>query len=130
MGHKPRTTSSNSHDAIVLELRQFGLSYPGAHVKSPWPNHMDLAVNDKTFSYLSVEGEPLSISCKLPATCGIALELPFVKPTGYGLGRSGWVTASSTLAENPPVEVLKQWIEESYRTQAPKKLVKALDSRQ
>ena len=129
MGHKARTTS-NSHDAIVLELRRFGLRFPGAHIKSPWPNHIDLAVNDKTFSYLSVEGEPLSISAKLPATCGIALELPFAKPTGYGLGRSGWVTASFALTESPPVEVLKQWIEESYRTQAPKKFVKALDFQQ
>ena len=45
-------------DAVVKELRGFGLGYPGAHTKSPWPGHLDLAVNDKTFAYLNVEGEP------------------------------------------------------------------------
>ena len=44
-------------DGILEELRAFGLAYPGAHVKSPWPGHMDLAVKDKTFAYLSVEGD-------------------------------------------------------------------------
>ena len=42
-------------DSLLKELRAFGLSYPGAHTKSPWPGHLDLAVNDKTFAYLSAE---------------------------------------------------------------------------
>jgi predicted DNA-binding protein (MmcQ/YjbR family) len=109
-------------DPILRELRAFGLAYPGAHTKSPWPGHLDLAVRDKTFAYLSLEGEPLGISCKLPKSCAVALMLPFCKPTGYGLGKSGWVSATFTDA-NIPVDMLKQWIDESYRAQAPKKLV-------
>src|SRR5262249_30369820 len=108
--------------------RAFGLAYPGAHLKSPWPGHMDLAVNDKTFAYLSVEGEPLSISCKLPHSCVAALTLPFTKPTAYGLGKSGWVSASFPQGESPSIEILKAWIDESYRAQAPKKLVRSLPS--
>lgn len=115
------------HHAALLTLRSFGLAYPGAHTKSPWPGHLDLAVNDKTFAYLSVDGEPLAISCKLPATCSIALTLPFTEPTPYGLGKRGWVSAKFADAEDPPVELLKQWIDESYRAQAPKKLVKQLE---
>ena len=75
-------------------LRQFGLRYPGAHTKSPWPGHLDLAVNDKTFAYISVAGEPPKISCKLPRSAEVALTLPFTTPTEYGLGKSGWVTAT------------------------------------
>ena len=112
-------------DAILKQLRAFGLAYPGAHTKSPWPGHLDLAVNDKTFAYLSVEGDPLSISCKLPQSNGVALMLPFCKPTAYGLGKSGWVSASFE-DHQPSVEMLKAWIDESYRAQAPKKLVKQL----
>ena len=112
-------------DAILRELRAFGLAYPGAHTKSPWPGHLDLAVNDKTFAYLSVDGEPLSISCKLPQSSAVALMLPFCKPTAYGLGKSGWVSADLANVE-VPVEMLKQWIDESYRAQAPKKLVAQL----
>jgi hypothetical protein len=56
----------------------------------------------------------------------VALMLPFTKPTGYGLGKSGWVSASFADGDDPPVEMLKEWIDESYRAQAPKKLVKTL----
>jgi predicted DNA-binding protein (MmcQ/YjbR family) len=115
-------------DAVLLELRAFGLAYPGAHTKSPWPGHLDLAVKDKTFAYLSLEGEPIGISCKLPQSCAAALMLPNTKPTAYGLGKSGWVSASFEKGEMPDVEMLKAWIDESYRAQAPKKLVASLPS--
>jgi hypothetical protein len=132
-------------DRILRALRAFGLAYPGAHTKSPWPGHLDLAVNaspgsagarstavgraevnDRTFAYLSLEGEPLSISCKLPHSGQVALLLPFCTPTSYGLGKSGWVTASFPAGKLPPVDMLEAWIDESYRAQAPKKLVKQL----
>src|SRR5687768_13289712 len=112
-------------DKVLQELRAFGLAYPGAHIKSPWPGHLDLAVNDKTFAYLSIEGEPFGISCKLPKSSGVALMLPFCKPTAYGLGKSGWVSADFS-KDAPDVEMLKAWIDESYRAQAPKSLVKQL----
>jgi predicted DNA-binding protein (MmcQ/YjbR family) len=115
-------------DIVVKQLRAFGLAYPGAHTKSPWPGHMDLAVNDKTFAYLSIEGEPLKISCKLPRSAELALELPFATPTPYGLGKAGWVTAQFDAADAPPLDLLQAWIDESYRAQAPKRLVKQLDA--
>jgi hypothetical protein len=121
----PRT--SKPLDNALAELRAFGLAYPGAHTKSPWPGHLDLAVNDKTFAYLSVEGEPFSISCKLPTSHAVALMLPFTEPTAYGLGKSGWVSARLPAGETPPVDMFKEWIDESYRAQAPKKLVALLD---
>jgi predicted DNA-binding protein (MmcQ/YjbR family) len=113
----------------VAELRAFGLAYPGTHLKSPWPGHKDLAVNDKTFAYLSLEGEPFSISCKLPHSSGAALQLPYTSPAGYGLGKSGWVTAQFDPDVVPPVEMLKDWIDESYRAQAPKRLSKTVPPR-
>ncbi len=119
---------SDATDSILRQLRAFGLTYPGAHSKAPWPGHDDLAVNDKTFAYLAADGEPFSLSCKLKYTSEAALQLPYAKPTGYGLGRSGWVTFEPAEADMPPLDQLKDWIDESYRAQAPKKLVKALDA--
>jgi len=113
-------------DAMLKELREFGLRYPGAHLKSPWPGHLDLAVKDKTFAYLSIEGEPFGISCKLPHSNAVALMLPFTEPTAYGLGKSGWVSAKFPPSKKPPLDLLKAWIDESYRAQAPKKLVASL----
>jgi predicted DNA-binding protein (MmcQ/YjbR family) len=114
-------------DAAVSELQKFGLAYPEAHTKSPWPGHLDLAVKDKTFAYLSVPGEPFKLSCKLPYSNVAALSLPFAEPTAYGLGKSGWVSAQFADDEAPPVEMFKSWIDESYRAIAPKKLVAQLD---
>jgi predicted DNA-binding protein (MmcQ/YjbR family) len=113
---------THPRDAVLLELRAFGLAYPEAHTKSPWPGHLDLAVRDKTFAYLSLEGEPLRVSCKLPESAMTALTLPHVQPAGYGLGKSGWVAGAFPDDEIPPIDLLKSWIDESYRAQAPKKL--------
>ncbi|WP_423604246.1 MmcQ/YjbR family DNA-binding protein [Sphingomonas sp. MS122] len=109
-------------------LRAWGLTLPGAHIKAPWPDHADLAVNDKTFAYLST-GDEFRMSVKLRYTSEVALELPFATPTAYGLGKSGWVSFAPGDDAIPDIAQLKDWIEESYRAQAPKKLVKELDAR-
>jgi predicted DNA-binding protein (MmcQ/YjbR family) len=116
---------SKASDEALEHLRAFGLKFPAAHIKSPWPGHADLAVNDKTFAYMSVAGEPFSIGVKLPFTGEEAREKPWAKPTAYGLGKSGWTTFT------PPDDAIdlarfEQWIDESYRAQAPKKLVKLI----
>jgi len=67
------------------------------------------------------------VSCKLPRWNALALALPFTQPAAYGLGKSGWVSASIPDDVDVPVEMFKAWIEESYRAQAPRKLVAALD---
>lgn len=116
--------------ALIEHLRQLGLrKYPGAHLKSPWPGHLDLAVNDKTFAYLSApesDDDAGGVSLKLPLSCSLALSLPGSEPTAYGLGRSGWVSLSFEHGA-PPVAQLESWLDESYRAQAPKKLVAQLD---
>jgi predicted DNA-binding protein (MmcQ/YjbR family) len=121
---------SEKGDGLLRELRAFGLSFPGAHGKAPWPTHDDLAVNNKTFAYLPTEGEPFSLSCKLPYTGEVALDLPYAKPTAYGLGKSGWVSFTPSDEQLPSLKQLKEWVEESYRAQAPRSLVKALDNRE
>jgi hypothetical protein len=70
----------------------------------------------------------LKVSCKLPESAAVALLLPFCEPTAYGLGRSGWVSARFDADADVPVEMLEAWIDESYRAQAPKKLLAQLDS--
>src|SRR5262245_35009408 len=115
-------------DVVHREQRAYSLAFPGAHTTSPWPGPLDNAVNDQSLAYLSLEGEPLGISCKLPASNAVALMLPFAKPAAYGLGKSGWVSAEFPVDATLPVDMLKAWLEESYRAQAPKKLVAQLDS--
>jgi predicted DNA-binding protein (MmcQ/YjbR family) len=114
--------------AVLKTLKAFGLSLPGTTPKAPWPGHDDVAVNDKTFAYLSVSSGRLVVSVKLPVTGKDVLRLPSAKPTGYGLGKSGWVTIGD--ADDVPVDTVKRWMMESYRAQAPKKLLKQLETEQ
>jgi hypothetical protein len=78
------------------------------------------------FVFMSKGGEELSLSTKLPHTGGMALSLPFAEPTAYGLGKSGWVSASFGPGDRPPIGLLEEWILESYRAVAPKRLTTAL----
>ena len=107
-------------------LRDFALRYPGATEDHPW-DHVAFKVKGKMFVILGGTDEVLSVTCKLPSSGRLALVLPFASPTGYGLGKSGWVTAQFVPTDKIPVDRLLEWIDESYRTVAPKKLVAELD---
>jgi predicted DNA-binding protein (MmcQ/YjbR family) len=102
-------------------LRKWALAYPGAHEDFPWGESV-IKVKKKVFVFLGREGDDLSVSVKLPISGAVALTLPFAEPTGYGLGKGGWVTASFGPREQPPLDMLHEWIDESYRAVAPKKL--------
>lgn len=104
------------------KLRDFALAYPEAFEEFPW-GHRAMKVKGKTFVFLALEEDVFSLSVKLPASAVAALVLPFASPTGYGLGKSGWVTARFAPGEEIPLELLEEWIDESYRAIAPKKLV-------
>ena len=106
-------------------LRSHGLSFPETHEAFPW-GHRALNVRGKAFAFLAREDDRLSISCKLPTSAADALALPYVEPTGYGLGKSGWVTALFGPGDDVPEPTLRAWLEESYRAVAPKKLAAQL----
>ena len=65
---------------------------------------------------------------KLPDSNAYALMQRFAERTGYGLGKSGWVTCRFRPGEEPAMDLLEEWLEESYRAVAPKKLVLALNA--
>jgi predicted DNA-binding protein (MmcQ/YjbR family) len=101
------------------------LSYPEAREDFPWGERV-VKVRGKVFVFFGKpDGDGLGLSVKLPGSATLALDLPFASPTGYGLGKSGWVTARFGPRQKPPIALLKQWIDESYRAVAPKKLVEA-----
>jgi predicted DNA-binding protein (MmcQ/YjbR family) len=112
---------------IRKRLRAAALAYPGAVEEFPWGERV-VKVGGRVFVFLGADGDELSVSAKLPHSGALALALPFAAPTGYGLGRSGWVTASFTRAADVPVDLVLSWIDESYRARAPRKLIAKLDA--
>jgi hypothetical protein len=67
-----------------------------------------------------------SLSVKLPVSGKLALSLPFASQTEYGLGKSGWVTARFQGKDKIPIEMLKEWVDESFRAIAPKRVLAGL----
>ena len=108
-------------------LRNYALGFPGAVEEFPW-NERVIKVAGKIFVFLGEVEKSLRVGMKLPVSAEMALTLPFTEPTGYGLGRAGWVTARFGQEDDVPIDLLKGWIAQSYRAVAPKKLVKALDA--
>jgi len=112
--------------AAAAALRSHALAYPETHEDFPWGERV-VKVRGKVFLFLGRPKDGLSLSVKLPGSATLALGLPFASPTGYGLGKSGWVTARFGPREKPPVELLQQWIDESYRAVAPRRLAAGLE---
>ena len=106
---------------------QRALEFPETYIDHPWGETV-AKVNKKVFLFAgSDDGDRAGISVKLPESRDQALGLAGAEPTGYGLGRAGWVSITFG-ARPPPVGVLLDWLEESYRTVAPKRLVRQLDN--
>jgi predicted DNA-binding protein (MmcQ/YjbR family) len=112
----------------LTELRALALSYPDTREDFPWGDRC-YKVGKKIFLFLSDDDGGLGLSCKLPQTNQAALMLPFAEPTGYNLGKSGWISARFAAGEEVPLPMLREWIEESYRAIAPKTRVRELDAR-
>ena len=111
---------------LAEKLRRYGLTLPGATEDHPW-GELVLKAKKKVFVFLGKPGDSLCFSVKLPKSGEGLLDQDWAEPTGYGLGKSGWVTLSVDGA-NPLTETeLCSLIEESYRAVAPKTLVKELD---
>lgn len=112
------------HQQAIAELRALAMSYPQTKEDFPW-GHSAFKVKSKTFLFLTGDEKCLRVSLKLPESAQIALLQPFAKPTGYGLGKSGWVTAEFRPKDHVPLDLLAGWLEESFRAIAPKKLADA-----
>ena len=110
------------------QLRAFALSLPEAVEDHPWGE--DVAkVSGKVFAFLGTEGASVSlVTVKLVESHGHALSIEGAEPTGYGLGRSGWVSVPIG-ASAVSLDLLCDWVEESYRIVAPKRLLTELDAR-
>ena len=116
-------------DAAFAALRKQALAFPETRADHPW-GHTAIKVRGKASIFLSREEDGLSLSLKLPQSREFALEYPFTEPTGYGLGKSGWVTASFGAKDKPPLDVLAFWLAESFRAIAPKKLLASMTKAQ
>lgn len=114
------------------KVRDYALGLPGAAEEHPWGETV-AKVNKKVFVFLGVDdgSYPLGVTVKLKdeTAHAHALACPGAEPAGYGLGKAGWVSIPLEPKGAPAAELLCDWVEESYRTIAPKRLAAELDAR-
>ena len=107
------------------KVRTFALSLPEASEEHPWGEDV-VKVWGKIFVFLGSTASR-RMTVKLDESHAHALSIDGAEPTGYGLGKSGWVTVPLRAA-GVNVALLRDWVEESYRIVAPKRLVAELDA--
>jgi predicted DNA-binding protein (MmcQ/YjbR family) len=107
------------------KVREFALSFPGVFEDTPWEDDVVVKVRGKIFVFLGPPGWE-RITVKLDESQAHALSIEGAQPAGYGLGKSGWVTVP-VRGDGVSIALLREWVEESYRIVAPKRLVAELD---
>ena len=112
--------------SLAGRLRAAALAFPETTEDFPWGERA-FKVRGKVFLFLHTEGRGVRFSVKLPHSSAEALVLPSVEPTGYGLGKHGWVTADVDATRDAPMETFEAWLAESYRAVAPKSALAKLD---
>lgn len=104
-------------------LRKAALAYPQTVEDFPWGHSAFKVAGKKVFLFLSGNEEGgFSCAMKLPFRNEEALKLKGAHPTEYGLGRAGWVTFRFSAKAKAPMAKLVDWLDESWRAVAPKKL--------
>ena len=128
MGDTYRVTASaplKHPDAKAM--RKAALAYPDTVEDFPWGHHAFKVGGKKTFMFLgSTEDGGFSFSLKLPFRSVEALKMKGATPTEYGMAKSGWVTFTYGAKAKPPLDKLIDYLDESWRAIAPKKMQAAV----
>ena len=90
-----------------------------------WDGEPTFRVNGKNFIFTDKQATGLSVKLPKDEAEAVVATDPGAEPTGYGLGRHGWVSialgAKPTAARWREVE---EWVRTSYTLVAPKRLAK------
>ncbi len=115
----PKPSPAQKTRALLLA---HAMAKPGAHEDFPW-GELVVKVAKKVFVFLGRdEGDGVGFSVKLTTSLREALAHPRATPTGYGLGKSGWVSFDFPTAAELPMKQARAWLDESYINVAPAKL--------
>ncbi len=113
---------------LVAAVARSAAAYPGALEAFPWGERV-AKVGGRVFVFLGSDtADDPSITLKLPESGHYALSLECCTPTGYGLGKAGWVTIQVGRPSTPERDLLLEWLDESYRSRAGSRHLAMLDA--
>lgn len=92
-----------------------------------WDGEPTFRVRGKTFVFADRAATSLTVKLPLEEAEAVAVTEPGAKPSGYGLGRHGWVTVP--VGDEPDDArwgQIEEWVRTSYTLVAPKRLARAV----
>ena len=125
---KPSKSKRTKKDPSA-EFRKKALSMPGA-TEGTSCNNAAFKAGSKNFFFLGERDDGrIKTMLKLtePASLKTAAKEEKARPDNISVGKGGWVSGKFDSGADVPVELMLDWIVESYRALAPKKLVAELD---
>lgn len=114
--------------AARSRLLKYALAKPEATLEHPWGENV-AKIRGKVFVFFGMEPPDAQwadyvMGVKLTKALLYAKSLSYVEPMGYGLGKSGWVSVKMPKSA-APMDMFKEWIDESYETVAPRRASRA-----
>jgi predicted DNA-binding protein (MmcQ/YjbR family) len=92
-----------------------------------WDGEPTFRVSGKTFIFSAPDATGISVKLPKEEAAAVVATDPNAAPTGYGLGRHGWVSLSiPTTASTARWREIEEWIRTSYTLVAPKKLARVV----
>ncbi len=106
-------------------IRQLALAYPDT-VEGASCNNAAFKVRGKAFVFLGENPDTYNFRLKLGESLPEAEQLADKQPEVYFPGMHGWTHVVLPQGKSPPIDLLKRWIDESFRLLAPKSLLAEL----
>ena len=111
---------------LIRFLRDYALSFPGVDEGDSCVKRA-FRVKKKGFLYLGEKESEYNVMVKLGESFPDAERLA-ADNERWDAGRFGWVTLKFAPDEEAPQALIEEWIDESYRAQAPDALIAELDA--
>jgi len=90
-----------------------------------WGGEPTFRVNGKNFVFASPDATSLSVKLPKEEADAVVATDAHAEPTGYGLGRSGWISVSLPgRVSAARWREIEEWVRTSYTLIAPKRLAK------
>lgn len=93
-----------------------------------WGGEPTFRVGGKNFVFTTPEATSITVKLPREEAAAVVASDPDAAPTGYGLGRHGWV--SVTVGARPGRarwQEIEEWVRTSYTLVAPKKLARLVE---
>ena len=92
-----------------------------------WGDHPTFRVRGKNFVFSDQNANSLSLKLPKEEAAAVVATDPTVEPSGYGLGRHGWISLTvDATTDGDRWQQLEEWVRTSYTLVAPKKLARVV----